>query len=121
MRSNFRSEFRGGSRRLAALLAAAALLGAAAQLHGALVGRRGGHQHGAADPAQLRGEPAETVLLVGHRLLLHYLPPVRHLLEHLRLRAAGGADTGASLMKAPRLPSRPHTRPPHSSTSPRSL
>lgn len=103
-----RSEFRGGSRRLAALLSAAALFGAPAQLHGTPVGGRGGHQHGPADLAQLRGESAEAVLLVGHRLLLHHLPPLRHLLEHLRLRAAGGADPAPSLMKG-RLPPR---RPP---------
>lgn len=95
------SEFRGGSCRLAPLLAAAALLGAPAQLHGTPVGGCGRDQHGAADPPQLRGEPAETVLLVGHRLLLHYLPSFRHLLEHLCVWAVGGADTTSSLMKAP--------------------
>ena len=95
------SEFGGGSCSLAPLLTAAALLGAPAQLHGTPVGRRGRYQHGAADSAQLRGESAETVLLVGHRLLLHHFPPLRHLLEHLCIRAAGGADTTSSLMKAP--------------------
>lgn len=79
------SEFRGGPCRLAPLLTPAALLGASAQLHGALVWGRGGHQHGTADSPQLRGESAETVLLVGHRLLLHYLPSFRHLLEHICL------------------------------------
>lgn len=95
------SEFGGGPRRLAPLLPPAALLGASAQFHGALVWGRGGHQHGTADSPQLRGESAETVLLVGHRLLLHYLPSFRHLLEHLCLRAAGGADTTSTLMKDP--------------------
>ena len=98
------SEFRGGPCRLAPLLAAPAVLGAAAQLHGPPVGGRGGHQHGPADPAQLRGEPAETVLLVGHRLLLHHLPPLRHLLEHLRVRAPGGTDPASSLMTTPPPP-----------------
>lgn len=93
------SEFRGGPSRLAALLSAAALLWAPAQLHGAPVGGRGGHQHGPADPAQLRRESAEAMFLVGHRLLLHHLPPLRHLLEHLCLRVAGGADPAPSLMK----------------------
>lgn len=79
------SEFRGGPCRLAPLLTPAALLGASAQLHGALVRGGGGHQHGTADSPQLRGESAETVLLVGHRLLLHYLPSFRHLLEHICL------------------------------------
>lgn len=96
-----RSEFGGRPRGVAALLPAAALVGAPAQLHGAPVGGRGGHQHGAADPTQLRGEPAEAVLLVGHRLLLYHLPPLCDLLEHLRVRAAGGADPSSSLMKAP--------------------
>lgn len=95
------SEFRGGSCSLAPLLAAAALLGTPAQLHGAPVWGRGRHQHGAADPAQLRGESAETVLLVGHRLLLHHFPPLRHLLEHLCVRAPGGTDTTSPLMMAP--------------------
>lgn len=107
------SEFRGGPRRLAPLLTPAALLGAPAQLHGPLVRGRGGHQHGAADSAQLRGESAETVLLVGHRVLLHYLPSFRHLLEHICLRAAGGADTTSSLMKAPTTT----TPVPHTSSS----
>lgn len=95
------SEFRGGPCRLAPLLASSALLGASAELHGPLVWGRGGHQHGSADSPQLRGESSETVLLVGHRLLLHYLPSFRHLLEHICLWAAGGADTTSSLMKAP--------------------
>jgi len=86
---------------VAALLPAAAVVGPAAQLHGSPVGRCGGHQHGPADPAQLRGEPAAPVHLVGGRLLLHHLPALRHLLEHLRLRAAGRADPAAALMKAP--------------------
>lgn len=95
------SEFRGGPCCLAPLLTPAALLGTPAQLHGTLVRGRGGHQHGAPDSPQLRGESAETVLLVGHRVLLHYLPSFRHLLEHICLWAAGGADTASSLMKAP--------------------
>lgn len=110
--SIFHSEFRGGSCRLAPLLTAAALLGAPAQLHGTLVGGCGRYQHGAADFTQLRGESAETVLLVGHRLLLHYLPSFRHLLEHLCIWAAGGADTTSSLMKAPPLPRGPIGPPP---------
>lgn len=97
------SEFRGGSCRLAPLLTATALLGAPAQLHGTPVGGCGRYQHGAADSPQLRGESAEAVLLVGHRLLLHYLPPFRHLLEHLCVWAVRGADTPSSLMKAPLL------------------
>ncbi|XP_030610182.1 rhomboid-related protein 1 isoform X3 [Archocentrus centrarchus] len=76
-------EFRGGSCSLAPFLTAIALLRTTTQLHGTPVGGRGGYQHGATDPAQLRGESAEAVLLVGHRLLLHHLPPLRHLLEHL--------------------------------------
>lgn len=102
--SLFCSEFRGGPGRLAPLLTAAALLGPPAQLHGSPVGGRGRHQHGAPHSAQLRGEPAEAVLLVGHRLLLHHLPPVRHLLEHLRLRAPRGADTASPLMMGPSPP-----------------
>lgn len=102
-----RSEFRGGPSRVAALLSAAALIGAPAQLHGAPVGGRGGHQHGPADPAQLRRESAEAMFLVGHRLLLHHLPPLRHLLEHLRLRVAGGADPTPSLMKGHLFPPPP--------------
>lgn len=94
------SEFGGGPCSLAPFLTAVALLGASAQLHGTPVGGRGRYQHGAADSAQLRGESAETVLLVGHYLLLHHLPPLCHLLEHLCLRSAGGADTTSSLMKA---------------------
>lgn len=100
--SPFHSEFRGGSCRVASLLTATALLGAPAQLHGTLVWGRGGYQHGAADSTQLRGESAETVLLVGHCLLLHYVPSFRHLLEHLCIWAAGRADTTSSLMKGPR-------------------
>lgn len=105
----FHSEFGGGPCCVAPLLTAAALLGAPAQLHGAPLWGRGRHQHGAADFTQLWGEPAEAMLLVGHCLLLHHLPPVRHLLEHLCIWAAGGADTSSSLMKTPHqtLSSRP--------------
>lgn len=93
-------ELGGGARRVAPLLAAPALVRTPAQLHGAPVRGRGGHQHGPAHPAQLRGEPPEAVLVVGHHLLLHYLPALRHLLEHLRLRAFGRPDPAAPLMKA---------------------
>lgn len=94
------SEFRGGPCCLAPLLPPTALLGASAQLHGTLVRGCGGHQHGAPDSPQLRGEPPETVLLVGHRVLLHYLPSFRHLLEHICVWAAGCPDTPSTLMKA---------------------
>ncbi|XP_067345421.1 rhomboid-related protein 1 isoform X4 [Channa argus] len=78
-------EFGGGPCSLAPLLTTTALLRAPAQLHGTSFGGRGRYQHGAADPAQLRGESAEAVLLVGHRLLLHHIPALCHLLEHLRI------------------------------------
>lgn len=97
------SEFRGGPCGLAPLLAPSALLRTPAQLHGPPVRGRGWHQHGAPDSAQLRGESAEAVLLVGHRLLLHHVPPLCHLLEHLCLWAAGSADPTATLMKGPPL------------------
>lgn len=103
--SILRSELRSGPCSLAPLLAAAAVLGAPAQLHGPPVGGRGRHQHGAADTAQLRGESAEAVLLVGHRLLLHHLPPLRHLLEHLCIWSTRSADPASSLMMRPLTPS----------------
>lgn len=95
------SEFRGGPSRVAALLAAVALVGAAAQLHGPPVGCRGGYQHGPAHPAQLRGVAAQAVLMVGPRLLLRHLPTLRHLLEHLRVRAVGSPNSAAALMTRP--------------------
>lgn len=97
------SEFRGGSSRVVALLAAFALVRTTAELHGAPVGSRGGYQHGPAHTAQLRGVPAQAVLMVGPGLLLCHLPTVCHLLEHLRLRAAGSPDSTSTLMIRPRL------------------
>lgn len=90
-------ELRGGAGSVAAVLSPAPLLGPPAQLHGPPVGGGGGDQHGASDPAQLRGEPAAAVLLVGHPALLRHLLRLRHLLEHLCLRAARGADPAPSL------------------------
>lgn len=98
-----RSEFRGGPSRVAALLAAAAFVRAAAELHGSPVGCRGGDQHGPAYPAQLRRVAAQAVLMVGPRLLLRHLSTFCHLLEHLRLRAAGSPDPASTLMIRPRL------------------
>ncbi|XP_036248099.1 rhomboid-related protein 1 isoform X1 [Molothrus aeneus] len=96
-----RSELRGRSRRLAPLLSAAAGLGPPAQLHGAPGGGHRGHQHGADHPAQLRGEPAGPVRLVGAAAVLRHLPALRRLLEHLRLRPAGGTDPPPALARRP--------------------
>lgn len=98
---------------MAALLAAAAVVRAAAELHGPSVGCRGGYQHGPAHPAQLRGVVAQAVLMVGPRLFLCYLSTLRHLLEHLRLRAAGSPDSASPLMTRPRLFSHSGCRRPH--------
>lgn len=87
---------------MAALLAAVALVRATAELHGSPVGCRGRHQHGPAYPAQLRGVTAQAVLMVGPCFLLHHLPTLRHLLEHLCLRAAGSPDSASALMIRPR-------------------
>lgn len=97
------SEFRGGSSCVVALLATFALIRTTAELHGPPVRCRGGYQHGPAHPAQLRGVPAQAVLMVGPGLLLCHLPTLRHLLEHLRLRAAGSPDSTSALMIRPRL------------------
>uniref|UniRef100_A0A672TS60 rhomboid protease n=1 Tax=Strigops habroptila TaxID=2489341 RepID=A0A672TS60_STRHB len=97
-------ELRGGPRRVAPVLAAAARRGAAAQLHGALGRGHRGHQHGADDPAQLRGEPAGAVRLVGAAALLRHLPPLRRLLEHLCLRPAGGTDPPPAITHPPPTP-----------------
>ncbi|XP_071671339.1 rhomboid-related protein 1 isoform X2 [Patagioenas fasciata] len=78
-------ELGGGSCRLASLLPTTAGLGSPAQLHGALGRGHCGHQHGADHPAQLRGEPAGPVRLVGPAPLLWHLPPLRCLLEHFCL------------------------------------
>ncbi|XP_068003410.1 rhomboid-related protein 1 isoform X1 [Melanerpes formicivorus] len=102
-------ELRGGASRLAALLPAAASLGPAAQLHGTPGRRHRGHQHGADHPAQLRGEPAGPVRLVGAAPLLRHLPALRRLLEHLRLRLAGGTDPAPPVAHA--LPSPPALAP----------
>ncbi|XP_069920292.1 rhomboid-related protein 1 isoform X1 [Oryctolagus cuniculus] len=90
-------ELGGGPRRVAALLAAAARLGPAAQLHGAPGGRRGGREHGPHHPTQLRGAPAGPVRLVGGPAGLRHLPALRRLLERLCLRPAGRPRPPAAL------------------------
>lgn len=87
---------------MAALLAAVAVVRAAAKLHGPPVGCRGGDQHGPAYLAQLRGVVAQAVLVVGPRLLLRHLPTLRHLLEHLRVRAVRSPNSASTLMIRPR-------------------
>lgn len=86
---------------MAALLAAVAVVRAAAKLHGPPVGCRGGDQHGPAYLAQLRGVVAQAVLVVGPRLLLRHLPTLRHLLEHLRVRAVRSPNSASALMIRP--------------------
>lgn len=87
--ASLHSELRGGSGRVAPLLAAPACLWPSAQLHGTPGGRSGGREHGTDHPAQLRGAPARPVRLVGGAAGLWHLPTLCHLLEHLRLRPAG--------------------------------
>ncbi|XP_055662488.1 rhomboid-related protein 1 isoform X2 [Falco peregrinus] len=101
------SELGGGSCRLAPLLAPTAGLGPPAQLHGPPGRGHRGHQHGADHPAQLRGEPAGPVWLVGAAPLLRHLPPLRRLLEHLCLRPAGGTDPPAAITPPHPTPSTP--------------
>ncbi|XP_077172868.1 rhomboid-related protein 1 isoform X3 [Paroedura picta] len=78
-------EFRGGPGRVAAFLPTVALFGSPAQLYGPPGRGDRGHQHGPHHPAQLRGEPARPVQLVGRPPLLRHLLGLRHLLERLRL------------------------------------
>ncbi|XP_029102876.1 rhomboid-related protein 1 isoform X2 [Scleropages formosus] len=94
-------ELRGGPCRVAPLLPTSALIRPTTELHGPPFRGRGGHQHGSAHLAKLRGELAAAVLLVGHHLLLCHLSPLRHLLEHLRLRTAWSADTTATVRAVP--------------------
>uniref|UniRef100_A0A8C3YNH5 rhomboid protease n=1 Tax=Catagonus wagneri TaxID=51154 RepID=A0A8C3YNH5_9CETA len=94
-------ELRGGPGRVAAFLPSTARLRPAAQLHGAPGGRGGGCQHGPDHPAQLRGAPARPVRLVGGAARLRHLPALRHLLERLCLRPAGGPHPPPTLTRSP--------------------
>ncbi|XP_020942544.1 rhomboid-related protein 1 isoform X2 [Sus scrofa] len=99
-------ELRGGPGRMAAFLPTTACLRPTAQLHGAPGGRGGGCQHGPDHPAQLRGAPSRPVWLVGGAACLWHFPALRHLLERLCLRPAGGPHPPPT-MTGPPGPRRP--------------